>query len=112
VVAISEPSPAAPGHDIAAVVKAAKLAVKWVYAGRAPAAYTLALDGKVLAKHVTGEGTTVDLGGAGPGRHWLRLTAERTTSRYRPSWTEDSPPLTVPEPAYAEAPITVGGTAR
>ena len=107
VLAISEPAPAAPGHDIAAVVKAGKVAVKWVLVGRSPKAFTLALDGNVLAKSVIGDGTTVDLSGVGPGRHWLRLTAEGTASRYRPSWNEDSLPLAKLETAYAEAPIMV-----
>ena len=107
VVAISEPSPAAPGHDIAPVVDAGKQIVRWVYAGRRPKAYTLTLDGRVLTKHVTGERTTVDLTGVRPGRHMLRLTAEGTASRYRASWREDSQPLTVLEPAYAEVPITI-----
>jgi len=107
VLAISEPSPAAPGHDIASIVHAGKRVVKWVYAGRRPKAYTLALDGRVVVEHVAGEETTVDLSGVRAGRHMLRLTAEGTVSRYRLSWTEDSLPLTTPEPAYAEAPITV-----
>jgi hypothetical protein len=107
VVAIAEPSPAAPGHDLAPVVSAGKLPVRWVFVGRRPKAYALTLDGWVLRKHVTGQRTTVDLSGVAPGRHWLRLTAEGTLSHYRASWTEDAQPLTVLEPAYAEVPITV-----
>jgi hypothetical protein len=107
VVALAEPSPAPPGDDIAPVVGADSVAVKWVYAGREPQAYTLSLDGKVLAKHLRGDGATVDLRGFRDGRHWLRLTAEGTAARYRLSWNEDSLPLAAPEPAYAEAPITI-----
>ncbi|PIU93134.1 MAG: hypothetical protein COS65_14365 [Armatimonadetes bacterium CG06_land_8_20_14_3_00_66_21] len=107
VLAISEPTPAAPGHSIAPVVKAGPLTVKWVYAGRRPATCTLTLDGKVLAERVTGEGTTVDLKGVGAGRYLLRLTAEGTKARYRLSWTEDSLPLATLAPAFAEVPITI-----
>ena len=78
VLAISQPTPAAPGHDIASAVSAGKLTVRWVYAGGRPKAYTLALDGKVLAGDVTGEETTVDLSGVSAGRHMLRLTSIRT----------------------------------
>ena len=110
VVAISAPAPAAPGHDIATEVKGDRLAVKWVYAGRRPQAWTLTLDGKVLAKSVTGDSVTVDLRGCDDGRHMLRLTAEGSAARYRLSWTEDSLPLAAPEPAYAEAPIRINRT--
>jgi hypothetical protein len=107
VLAISQPVPAAPGHDIAPEVPAGEVAVKWVYAGRRPRAYALTVDGKVLAEGVRGDGATVDLSGIRPGRHMLRLTGEGTVARYRLSWTEDSLPLTEPEPAFAEAPITI-----
>jgi hypothetical protein len=109
VVAISAPVPAAPGHDIAPVVKAGPLAVKWEYAGRRPQAWTVSLDGKVLAKRVIGDGTTVDLKAFAAGRHMMRLTAEGTMARYRLAWAEDSLPLATPEPAYAEVPITIEG---
>ena len=109
VVAISAPVPAAPGHDIAPAVKAGPLAVKWEYAGRRPQAWTVSLDGKVLAKRVIGDGTTVDLKAFAVGRHMMRLTAEGTMARYRLAWAEDSLPLATPEPAYAEVPITIEG---
>ena len=59
---------------------------------------------------MTGAGAVVDLRGAAPGRHLLRLTAEGTRSRYPLSWTEDAQPLTVLEPAFAEVPLEITGT--
>lgn len=46
VLAICEPLPAALGYDIAPVVTAEKVAVRWVYVGGWPKAYSVSLDGK------------------------------------------------------------------
>lgn len=107
VVAISDPVPAKPGHNIAPKVKAGPLAVKWEYAGVRPMAWTVTLDGKVLKYKVVGDGTTIDLSGVKPGRHMLRVTAVGSIAHYRLAWDTDSLPLPKPEEAYGEVPLRV-----
>jgi hypothetical protein len=105
--AISKPTPAPPGHDIAPVVGGETMEVKWVYAGPRPEACTVSLDGRPAAEGVRGNGVSVDIRGLAPGRHWLRVTARGAVQRYRLLYDEDSLPLATPEPAWTEIPITV-----
>ena len=56
----------------------------------------------MLTEHVAGNAATISLRDVPDGLATLRVVAEGTQARYRLSYTEDSLPLSKPEPAFAE----------
>lgn len=93
------------------VVTADRLEVVWTAVGKPPDGYTLALNGRVVARHLTGTETTVAPSDCPDGPIHLILTAEGTKCRCLPSYTEDALPLEEPVPAFAEVdfPLKRGG---
>jgi len=89
------------------VVTTDRLEVVWTTAGKPPDGFTLTLNDRVAARHLTGTETTVDLSDFPDGPIHLLLTAEGTKCRYLPSYTEDSLPLEEPVPAFAEVDFTL-----
>ncbi len=85
------------------VVKGDEVTVKWVSIGAPAKSYTLYLNGKLVAKDLTGNSAKVSLRGVPPGPAKLRIVAEGTTARYALSYTEDSLPATKPMAAEMEA---------
>jgi hypothetical protein len=83
------------------VIAKPQLQVQWTSIGAPARCFTLALDGRPVARDLTGTQATLDLSHLRQGRHLLTLTAEGTRSRYILSYTEDSLPLEQPVPASA-----------
>jgi hypothetical protein len=78
------------------------LTVSWLWVGKPPHTFRLLLDGKTVARELTGSSAQVDLRRLSVGTHTLRLVAPGTAARYRLSWTAESLPLARLEPAQVE----------
>jgi hypothetical protein len=63
------------GPDPRAAVKGSQLPLTWNFIGKAPASYTLKVDGKVAAENLQGGHYTLDLPGSFAGKHTLQLLA-------------------------------------
>ncbi len=73
-------------------IKPRRITMRWVCVGKAPKSFSLRLDGKIIARHISPlrRAYTVDLRGVAPGRHTLELRAVGCRSRFRISYTREA----------------------
>jgi len=94
------------------VVETDALTVEWASVGAPADEIVVWLNGRKVARGLSGESATIDLSSVPDGRVTLRLLAPGTKSRYRLSSEEDSLPLERLEPASAEVTFVLRRTAR
>jgi len=104
-----------------AAVRGSALDVEWTLVGKPARRYRVTVSGRdasgkarsvTLGLPSTATRARMDLTDLAAGPMTLRVTAEGTQCRYRPSWTEDSLPLARPVEAYAELIVNKLPTAR
>jgi hypothetical protein len=89
------------------VVTSDDLEVEWSWAGKAPESFTVSINGKIVARNITGTKTRIDLKPFAEGPIKLVLKAEGTKSRYILSYNEDSLPRETGAATYSEVDFTL-----
>ena len=94
----------APAHP--AVVKEKHLALTWTYVGHAPTSYTLKLDSKIVAEHLTGEEYDLDLSKIRAGKHSIQLVANGVHTYFNLDPRKLTVQSKIPLPVISEIEIT------
>lgn len=56
--------------------------LQWMEIGKPPVNYSLELDGKTVATHLTGDSYTMDIAGIPPGKHHIKLVAHGVSTYF------------------------------
>jgi hypothetical protein len=85
----------------------ASLKVKWSVVGVPPRHCSIAVDGKVVKKNITGAEAEISLAGLSKGAHSLTVSAVGAVTRYPLSWIRLDIPLEHAVPVKVTVPLTI-----
>jgi len=103
VVVISQPTPKPPGHSTIPVLRDEHLRLKWLTVGKPATGFSVLVNDRLVAQGLKQMREKVRLRDMPDGPVRVKVIAEGTRARYRLSRTEDSLPLSRPEPASVQA---------
>ena len=83
------------------------LLVKWSVLGKPVRHFSIAVDGKVVKRNITGTQAEISLAGLAKGAHTLVVTAVGAVTRYPLSWTQLDTPLVKPQPVRVKVPLFI-----
>ena len=84
------------------------LLVNWSVIGKPVKHFSIAVDGKVVKKNISGAQAEISLAGLAKGKHTLTVSAVGGVTRYPLSWTELDTPLAKPIAVKVTVPLVIG----